>query len=215
MTRLLDRFADAGGILHVLLAFGGFAFLVAPHLPDSLDDPAAALTHLEANPPGTAFWAGIWLEGAGMAVLVLLAARIAAGLRDGRAWWWLPTAAVGLAVAALSVKVGSFAPGLAALEVDRFDGATVTALLSVNDAAVDVAAALDGAFVLLLGLGALAVGGLPRWLAMATLVTGLVQLVAIAVPALGVLALLFYVWALLVSGWLLAQGVRTSEPVAV
>ena len=31
----------------------------------------------------------------------------------------------------------------------------------------------------------------------------------------GVLALLFYVWALLVSGWLLAQGVRTSEPVAV
>ena len=48
------------------------------------------------------------------------------------------------------------------------------------------------------------------------LAAGLVLgLVAIAVPALGVLALLFYVWALLVSGWMLAQGVRTSEPVAV
>jgi hypothetical protein len=213
VSKLLDRLADAGGILHVLLAFGGFAFLVAPHLPESLDDPDVALAHLEANPPGTAFWAGIWLEGIGLAVLVLLAARIAARIRDGRPGWWLPTAAVGLAVAGMTVKVGSFAPGLAALETDRFDAATVTALLSVNDAAVELAAALDGAFVLLLGLGALAVGGLPRWLATATLATGLLQLASLAVPALGVLSLLFYVWALLISGWLLARGSRVPAPI--
>jgi hypothetical protein len=90
------------------------------------------------------------------------------------------------------------------------DAGTVTALLGVNDAAVGIAAALDGAFVLLLGLGALAVGGLPRWLAGATVGTGLAQLLAVAVPALGVLSLLFYVWCLIGSGWLLARGQRTA-----
>ena len=208
MSKVLDRIADAGGILHVLLVFGGFAFLVAPHMPESLDDPDAALAHLQAHPPTTAFWAGIWLEGAGLLVLVLLAARIASRIRGAQPGWWLPAAAVGVAVAGVTVKTGSFAPALAALEIERFDAATVTALLSINDAAVPVAAALDGAFVLLLGLGALAVGGLPRWLAALTAAAGAGVLVGTAVPALGMLHLLFYIWLLVVSGWLLTRGSR-------
>ena len=212
MTKLLDRVADAGGILHVLLVFGGFAFLVAPHLPGALDSPDAVLAHLQANPPTTAFWAGIWLEGAGLAALVLLAARITSRIRSAQPGWWLPPAALGLAVAAFTVKVGSFAPALAALEVERFDAATVTALLSINDAAVGVTGALDGAFVLLLGLGSTAVRALPRWLSALTVVTGLAVLVANAVPALGLLHLLLYIWLLVVSGWLLARGARV--PVA-
>lgn len=210
MTKLLDRIADAGGILYVLLAFGGFAFLVAPHMPESLDSPDAVLAHLEAHPPATGFWTGLWLEAAGLTALVLLAARIASRIRRADPGWWLPMAAVGLAVAAFAVKVGSFAPGLAALEIDRFDAGTATALLGVNDAAVGVTAALDGAFVLLLGLGALASGGLPRWLAAATVGTGLAQLLSVAVPGLGLLSLVFFVWALLVSGWLLARGQRVA-----
>ena len=210
MSKILDRVADAGGILHVLLVFGGFAFLVAPHMPASLDSPDATLAHLQAHPPTTAFWAGIWLEAAGLLMLVLLAARIASRIRGAQPGWWLPAAVVGLAVAGVTVKVGSFAPGLAALEIDRFDATTVTALLSVNDAAVPVAAALDGAFVLLLGLGALAVPVLPRWLAAFALVAGLSQLASIAVPALDVLQLVLYVWLLVVSGWLLARGGRTA-----
>lgn len=214
MSKLLDRIADAGGILHVLLVFGGFAFLVAPHMPESLDSPEAVLAHLEAHPPTTAFWAGMWLEGAGLLALVLLAARIASRIRHLQPGWWLPSAAVGLAVAGVTVKVGSFAPGLAALETDRFDAATVTALLSVNDAAVGVGAALDGAFVLLLGLGAVAVRALPRWLSASTVAAGLAVLVATAVPVVGVLHLASYVWLLVVSGWLLVRGGRTTAPAA-
>lgn len=210
MSKLLDRVADAGGILHVLLAFGGFAFLVAPHLPPSLDEPDAVLAHLTAHPPTAAFWAGMWLEGAGLAALVLLAARLASRIRGLQPGWWLPSAALGLAVAAFAVKVGSFAPGIAALEIERFDAGTVTALLSVNDAAVGVSGALDGAFVLLLGLGAVTVRALPRWLSVSTVVAGLGVLVATAVPAVGVLHLMLYVWLLVVSGWLLARGERMA-----
>ncbi|MCW2740831.1 MAG: hypothetical protein JWR45_1253, partial [Blastococcus sp.] len=128
--------------------------------------------------------------------------------------WWLPSAVVGLAVAGCTVKVGSFAPGLAALEVDRFDARTITALLRINDAAVPVAAALDGTFVLLLGLGALVTGALPRWLSAFTAVAGAGLLLATAVPVLDALQLIFYVWALVVSGWLLARGSRTTATAA-
>jgi hypothetical protein len=210
VSKLLDRVADAGGILHVLLVVGGYVFLVAPHMPASLDAPDAALAHLQAHPPTTAFWAGIWLEGAGLAALVLLAARVASRVHAVQAGWWLPSAAVGLAVAAFTVKVGSFAPGLAALETDRFDATTVTALLSINDAAVAVTGALDGAFVLLLGLGALATRALPRWLSALTAVAGVAQLASVAVPTLGTLQILFLVWLLAVSGWLLVRGGRTA-----
>ena len=208
MSKVLDRIADGGGILHVLLVFGGYVFLVAPFMPASLDSPEAALAHLQAHPPTAAFWAGIWLEAAGLLMLVLLAARIASRIRAEQPGWWLPAAAVGFAVAGVTVKVGSFAPGLAALEIGRFDATTVTALLSVNDAAVGVAGALDGAFVLLLGLGVLAVRALPRWLAALTVVAGLAQLASIAVPALDSLQLVFFVWLLTVSGWLLVRGGR-------
>lgn len=210
MSKILDRVADAGGILYFLFVFTGFAFLVAPVLPASLDSPDAVLEHLRTHPPTTAFWAGIWLEGAGLVALVLLAARVASRIRAVQPGWWLPAAAVGLAVAGCTVKIGSFAPGLAALEVERLDATTVTALLGINDAAVSVAAALDGAFVLLLGLGVLAVRALPGWLSALTVVAGVAQLVSVAVPALALLELVFFVWALTVSGWLLLRGSRTA-----
>jgi hypothetical protein len=209
VSKVLDRVADAGGILYVLLVFSGFAFLVAPNMPVSLESPDAALAHLEAHPPTASFWAGIWLEGAGLVALVLLAVRVGSRIRVAQPDWWLPPAVVGLAVAALTDKIGSFAPGLAALETDRLDAVTVTALLGINDAAVPVAAALDGAFVVLLGLGVLAVRALPRWLSLFTAVAGLAMLASVAVPALDVLQLLFFVWALVISGWLLARGRRT------
>ena len=210
MSRLLDRVADAGGILFVLLVFGGFVLLVAPHMPESLDSPDAALAHLRAHPPTTAFWAGIWMEGAGLAALVLLVARVAARIRGAQPGWWLPSAAVGLAVAAFTVKVGSFAPGVAVLDLDRFDATAVVTLLSINDAAVPVTQALDGGFAVLLGLGALAVHALPRWLSAFTAVAGVALLVAVAVPAVDVLQVPFFAWALTVSGWLLVRGTRTA-----
>ena len=209
MTKVLDRVADAGGILYVLLVFGGFVLLVAPHMPESLDSPDAALAHLQAHPPTAAFWAGVWMEGFGLAALLLLAARVASRIRSAQPGWWLPSAAVGLAVAGFTVKVGSFAPGLAALDLDRFDATAVVTLLSINDVAVPVTQAIDGGFVVLLGLGALAVGALPRWLSALTFVAGVALVVAVAVPALDSLQLPFFAWALTASGWLLIRGTRT------
>jgi hypothetical protein len=211
VSKVLDRVADAGGILYVLLVGVGFAVLVAPFLPEPSAAPEAVVAHLEAHPPTTALWAGLWLEAAGLLALVLLVARLAARLRAADPGSWVGSAAVGLAVAGFTVKVASFAPALVALDVDRYDAGTVAALLALNSAAVDPAWALDGACVLLLGLGALATGALPRWLAGFAAAAGLAVLTGIAVPATsGVLQLLFLLWLPVVSGWLLVRGSRTT-----
>jgi hypothetical protein len=219
VTTLLDKVADAGGALYAVLTISGYAFLVAPHMPDSLESPEAVVAHLEANPPTAAFWAGIWIEGAGLLALVLFAARIAARVGAQRPGWWLPATGLGVAVGAFAVKVGSFAPGLAALDLDRYDASTVTALLGINDVASEVSGVLDGVFVLVLGLGAAATGVLPRWLTALTLLAGGGLIAASAVAALDSLQLLFLVWLLVLSGWLLARGgrvaaVRSPEPVS-
>ena len=216
MSKLLDRVADAGGILFVLFVGVGFIAFVAPAMPETLTSPDAVAAHLSANPPTTSFWVGVWLEGAGLAVLVLFAARLASRIRSADPAGWLPSAVVGLAVAAFGVKIFSFAPALAALHVDRYDAGTVTALLDINDAAYDVSWALDGAFVLLLGLGALAARALPAWLAGFAVAAGVSVLVGIAVPAtFEALQLVFVLWLLTTSGWLLVRGGRipaTAQP---
>ncbi|MDP9430075.1 MAG: DUF4386 domain-containing protein [Actinomycetota bacterium] len=210
MAKLLDRVADAGGFLFVLLVGVGFAVLVAPFLPESLDSPEAVADHLAARPPTAALWAGVWLEAAGLAALVLLAARLAGRIRAVDPAGWVPSAVVGLAVAAFTVKIASFAPAMAALEPGRHDAGTVTALLGINYAAVDLAWALDGAFVLLLGLGALDTRALPRWLGAWTAGAGVAVLIGVAVPAtFGLLQLVFLLWAPAASGWLLLRGGRT------
>ena len=218
MSKILDRVADAGGILYVVLVAAGFIFLASPYLPESLESPDAVVAHLEAHPPATDLWVGLWLEGAGLAFLVLLVARIAGRIRAVEPTGWLPSAAVGLAVAAFTVKVASFGPAIAALDVDRYDAGTVTALFAINDAAYDLSWALDGAFAVLLGLGALAVRALPTWLGGLTVAAGLAALVGLAVPAtFDILQFVFLIWVLTVSGWLLARGSRTPvrEPAAV
>ncbi len=220
MPKLLDRVADAGGILYFVLVAVGFIVLASPYLPASLESPDAVVAHLEAHPPTTALWAGLWLEGIGLAALVLLAARLAGRLRAAQPASWVPSAAVGLAVAAFTVKVASFAPGIAALDVDRYDAGTVTALLAVNDAAFDLSWAIDGGFAVVLGLGLLGARAVPTWLGVLTAGAGVAVLVGIAVPAtFDLLQFVFLIWVLTVSGWLLARGSRTPaggprEPVA-
>jgi hypothetical protein len=212
MYKILDRLADASGILCALLVMVGFVGLVSPFMPETLDSPDAVHAHLTAHPPSTTLWLGLWLEGVGLALLVVLAARIAARIRATRPDDWLPAAAVGFAVASLAVKIGSFAPAMAALDVDRYDPATVTALLGVNSAAHELSTALDIGMLLLLGLGALATRALPRWLAALTVLAGLADLFGVVVPSVaGLLHLVFMIWLTTVSGWLLRRGDRTPS----
>lgn len=138
MSKLLDRVADAGGIAFVVLVGVGDTAFVAPFMPESLDAPDQVVRHLQANPVTTTFWVGVAMESLGLLALVLLAARLAERVRRAGDGGWLPAAIVGTAVAAFAVKLGSFAPSLAALHVDRYDAGTVTALLDINDAAYDV-----------------------------------------------------------------------------
>jgi hypothetical protein len=211
VSKTLDRVADACGILFVLLVGVGFVALVAPHMPESLESPEAVAEHLRANPPTASFWLGTAMEGAGLVAFVLFAARLAARIRVAAPVSWVPSAVVGLAVAGMTVKLSSFTPGIAALDVDRYDPGTVTALLAINDAAFDVSWALDGAFVLLLGLGALATRSLPRWVGGWAAVAGAAVLVGLAVPTLfDTLQLLFLLWTVTTSGWLLARGSRVT-----
>jgi len=211
VPKILDRIADAGGILFVLLVGVGYVAFVSPSMPESLAVPADVATHLRDHPPTTTFWLGVWMEAVGLVALVLLAARLAARIRVAAPASWVPSAVVGLAVAGMAVKLSSFAPALAALHVDRYDAGVLTALLDINDAAFDLAWALDGAFVLLLGLGALAVRALPRWLAAWGAAAGTAVLIGIAVPGLfDTLQLVFLVWLLAASGWQLVRGSRTS-----
>lgn len=219
MSKVLDRVADTGGILHVLLVGVGYVVFVSPVMPASLDSPEAVAAHLAEHPPTASFWVGVWLEAAGVVALVLLAARVAGRIRVAAPAGWLPSAGVGLAVAACTVKLSSFAPALAALDVDLYDPGTVTALLAVNEAAFDLSWGLDGAAVLLLGLGALSVRALPGWLAAWAAAAGAAVLVGLAVPGLfDALQLVFLLWLLAASGWLIARGARcpvAADPVAV
>ena len=211
MSKILDRFADACGILFVVLVYVGYVAFVAPHMPESLVDPQQVADHLRAHPPTTGLWFGMALEGAGLVALTVFATRLSSRIRAGAPASWLPSAVVGIAVGAMAVKLSSFTPGIAALDVDRYDPGTVTALLAINDAAYDVSWALDGAFVLLLGLGALATRALPRWIGALAVAAGAGTLVGIAVPSVfDTLQLVFMVWALATSGWLLARGHRTA-----
>jgi hypothetical protein len=209
VSKILDRLADAGGILFVAFLGVGYIALVSPHIPQSLDSPAAVQAYLRAHPPTASFWIGAWMEGAALVALLLLATRLASRLRAADPTSWLPSAVVALAVASCTVKLASFAPSLAALHVDRYDARTVTALLDINAAAFNVSWALDGAFALLLGLAALAVGALPRWLAALGVLAGAGVMMGIAVPPILDRAQpVFLIWLLATSGWLLARGSR-------
>jgi hypothetical protein len=217
VSKIIDRIADAGGVLFIVFVGVGYTAFVAPRTPQDLTDPEEVLRFLSAHPPTTSFWVGTALEAVGRMALLLFATRLGAHLRAAAPASGMPAAVVGLAVAAFTVKLSSITPALAALHVDRYDAGTVTALLDINDAAFFVSWAVDGAFALLFGLAALAYRAVPRWLAGSAVVAGTAILVGIAVPALfDSMQLLFLVWLVATSGWLLARGSRvqaTPEPV--
>jgi hypothetical protein len=209
VSKIIDRVADAGGVLFIVFVGVGYTVFVAPHTPQDLTDPDAVVRFLTAHPPTTSFWVGAALEAAGLTALLLFATRLAVHVRAAAPASGMPSAVVGLAVAAFTVKLSSFAPALAGLHVGRYDAGTVTALLDINDAAFSVSWAVDGAFALLFGLAALAYRAVPRWVAGSAVVAGTAVLVGIAAPTLfDTMQLIFLVWLVATSGWLLARGSR-------
>jgi hypothetical protein len=206
VSKIIDRVADAGGVLFIVLVGVGYTAFVAPHTPQDLTDPDQVVRFLTAHPPTTSFWIGTALEAAGLTALLLFATRLAVHLRAAAPASGMPSAVVALAVAAFTVKLSSITPVLAALHVGRYDAGTVTALLDINDAAFTVSWAVDGAFALLVGLAALSYRALPRWVAGSAVVAGTAILVGTAVPELfDTMQLVFLVWLVATSGWLLTH----------
>jgi hypothetical protein len=165
--------------------------------------------YLAAHPPTAGFWLGAWMEGAALVAFLLLATRLASRLRAADPAGWLPSAVLALAVTSCAINLGSFAPSLAALHVDRYDARTVTALLDINAAAFNISWALNGAFALLLVIGTLATRALPRWLAGLGAVAGAGVMFGMAAPtAFDMMQRVFLIWLLATSGWLLVRGSR-------
>jgi hypothetical protein len=213
VSRFLDRVADAGGALYLLLAGVGYGIFVSPVVPQTLTSPPAVLAQLRDHPPTTTFWIGVGMEALGLACLLLFAARLAGRIRFADPAGWVGSAVIGLAIAAFAVKLASFAPALAALHASRYDAGTVTSLIDTNDMAEVVSTALDAGFVLLAALGALSARALPRWLAGAGVLAGVTMLIGVAVPPLyDSLQLVLFLWLVTTSGWLLLRGSRAVAP---
>ncbi|MGZ4617271.1 MAG: hypothetical protein ACXV5Q_01285 [Frankiaceae bacterium] len=213
MIRALDRLADAGGLLYVVLAGVGYGALVAPSLPDMNASPAAMRAHLLAHPVGASFWTGVALESAGLFLLLAFAFRVATRIRRFGTDSWLPPAIGGLAVASFTIKVASFATALTAVHAARYGTDSIGALFGVNDVSDTLANAVDATVVLLIGTAAWSFrGALPRWIAGSAVAAGAALLTGVAVPALfDTLQLLLLLWLVTTSSWLLLRGERRPK----
>ncbi len=214
MSKVLDRIADASGILFLLLVGVGYAAFVAPFSPETLTSPSDVVAFLDSHPVDWRFSVGVAMEFVGLLALVLFATRLAGRIRAATGPDnWMPAAVVSLAVLSAAVKLASFGPGLVARQhTDRYDAGTVTALFDLNEAAYDLSWALDGAFVLFLGVAALAAGSMPRWLAGWAVIAGVAIELGLAVPAMfDNLQLIFLLWLVVASSWALRDGIRRTS----
>lgn len=211
MSKVLDRVADASGLVFLVLVGVGYAAFVAPFSPPSLESPDSVVQFLDTHPVDWRFGVGVAMEFVGLLALLVFATRLAGRLRAvDRPEGWAAAAVVAIAALSAAVKVASFGPGLVGRQhYERYDSQTVTAMFDLNEAAYDLSWALDGVFMLLLGVAALALGSMPRWLAGWALVAGAAIEVGIAVPALfDNLQLAFLLWLVVASVW----SLRTATP---
>ncbi len=81
MSTILDRIADASGIMFLLLVGVGYAVFVAPFSPPSLGSPAEVVTFLDTHPLDWRFPVGVAMELIGLLALVVFAARLAGRIR--------------------------------------------------------------------------------------------------------------------------------------
>ena len=211
MSTILDRIADASGIMFLLLVGVGYAVFVAPFSPPSLGAPAEVVTFLDTHPLDWRFPVGLAMELIGLLALVVFAARLAGRIRAvTKPESWTPATVVAFAVLSAAVKIASFGPALIARHhTDRYDSGTITALFDLNEAAYDLSWALDGIFVIMLGLAALAARAMPRWLAGWAIIAGVTIEMGLAVPALfDNLQLVFLLWLIAASSWAIRDGLR-------
>lgn len=204
---MLDRLAALGGTLYPPLAIVGLS-LASPALPvDFTAPPEVIAAHAAAHTPTTLTWVGLGLESLGLAALAMFAIRLAVHLTG-----WVATAAAAFGVAAVMVKVASFAPVLVAVQAQDLGAESLALLYRLNDMAVPVSDGLLATFVVLAGAAILGSGALRPWVGWGAVTSGAASLVDIA-GGPGLLALLVLVW-LMAAGVVLLRALgRVSIPV--
>jgi hypothetical protein len=184
--------------------------------PDAGAPAEAYARWLEESPAGTAFWAGAYVELLGLLAMVAFVVAFWAVLRRHVAgeWDWLPMLALGAGLVSAAVKLAS--GPIAATAYDRgaegLGGDAIAALIEANGWSFVLSFALNGLFLLAAGAAVLISSALPRWLGWLALVFGVVNVLAplgglAAPPAI----LLFLLWVLLASGFLLLPAPRRAD----
>lgn len=195
----------------------GFFFVVALLVGNGLtaldgapDIGAAAAEYeqwLSASPPGTKFWAGAYIELLGLLAMLSFFVAFWSVLQCAEGEWdWLPTLALAAGVVSVAVKLASGPIAVVAYDraPENVSGDTAAALIESNGWSFVLTFALDGLFLMAAGAVILISRVLPRWLGWLGIVFG-------AANVLGPLGglegaptiLLFLLWVLLASGWLL------------
>ncbi|MCW2637499.1 MAG: hypothetical protein JWQ99_3866 [Blastococcus sp.] len=209
-----QRLAASTGAAYVLAVLVGNELASAG--TGSADDGAAVLADLQ-RPRSTVNVIGTVLEVLGTALLIVFVGYLYRVLRraEGSVGWWAAPA-FGAGLITVAVKLASAGPVLAGrLRADELTPDLARTLDDLNGAAFVISGFTFGIFVLTAAAAALSGRVLPRWLAIAGLVTGVL---GIAAGTAGVLDPAGYVpvpfllglaWVLGVSGIL---AVRSSRP---
>jgi hypothetical protein len=209
-----QRLAASTGAAYVLAVLVGNELASAG--TGSADDGAAVLADLQ-RPRSAVNVVGTVLEVLGTALLIVFVGYLYRVLRraEGSEGWWAAPA-FGAGLITVAVKLASAGPVLAGrLRADELTPDLARTLNDLNGAAFVISGFTFGIFVLTAAAAALSGRVLPRWLAIAGLVIGVL---GIAAGTAGVLDpagyvpvpfLLGLVWVLGASGIL---AVRSSRP---
>ena len=112
MSKVLDRVADASGLVFLVLVGVGYAAFVAPFSPPSLDSRTSWWSSSDTHPVDWRFRVGLAMEFVGLLALLVFAARLAGRMRAvDRPDSWAAAAVVSIAALSAAVKVASFGPG--------------------------------------------------------------------------------------------------------
>jgi hypothetical protein len=202
------RVAAVLGIFFVVSLLLGNSLSQLDDPPDAGAPADAYAAWLAESPAGAAFWAGAYIELLGLLAMLVFVVALWAVLRRQVAgeWDWVPTLALAAGLVSAGVKLASGPVALPAYDrgADGLGGETIAALIESNGWSFVLSFALNGLFLAAAGAAVLLSGALPRWLGWLAVAFGAVCLLSPlgglgAPPAI----LLFLLWVLLASGFLL------------
>jgi hypothetical protein len=210
------RLAAAFGLFFVVSLLAGNSLSQLDASPDAGAPAEAYASWLAESPAGAAFWAGAYVELLGLLAMLAFVVTLWAVLRRGVVGEldWLPTLALGAGLVSVAVKLASGPIALPAYDrgAAGLSGDTIAALIEANGWSFVLSFALNGLFLLAAGAAVVLSGVLPRWLGWAAVAFGVLNLAAPlgglgAPPAI----LLFLLWVLLASGFLLLPPRRRER----